>query len=107
MVGVAIRKNALLRSAGFLVAACTPENAIVASRIQCLAQGQRLHDLRVNSAAVLDRVDALLKPFRIGVDDEAESLYLQCGQDRLYALGHGRQRGVDSKLRLKRRLVGM
>src|SRR6266853_821668 len=36
-----------------------------------------------------------------------EPLRLQCGQDRLYALGHGRQRRIDSKLRLQRRLVGM
>src|SRR2546427_13249264 len=83
MVRVAKRKNTLLRSAGFLVAACTPENAIVASRIQRLTQGQRLHDLRVDSAAVLDRIDALLEAFRLGVDDEMKSQALRFGIAKL------------------------
>src|SRR5207244_9781294 len=83
MVGVAVRKNTLLRPAGFLVAARAPENAVVASRIQCLAQGQRLHNLRVDSTAVLDGIDTLLEAFRIGVDAEMESQALSFGIAKL------------------------
>ncbi len=83
MIGVAIGKNTLLRPAGFLVAACSPENAIVGSRIQRLTQGERLHDLRVDSAAVLDRIDALPEAIRIRVDDEMESQALRFGIAKL------------------------
>src|SRR5882672_1990823 len=83
MVRVAIRKNTLLGSARFLVAACTSENAVVASRIQRLAQGKRLHDLRVDSASVLDRIDSFLEAVWVGVHDETESQALRLGITKL------------------------
>src|SRR5712691_11308359 len=36
-----------------------------------------------------------------------EPFRLQCGQDRLYAVGHGRHRRIDSKLRLQGWFVGL
>ncbi len=66
------REHALLGSAQLLVATRSSERSIEAVRSQGLLQCVGLHHAGVGGGAVLDRVDALLEPCAIDVDDQIE-----------------------------------
>src|SRR5205085_2207029 len=66
-------EDAFLGAALFLVAASPAESGIVAAGIERLLQRLGLHHLRIEGRAVVERVDAAGKPFRVGVNAEVEA----------------------------------
>ena len=71
--GGAMRKDALLGAAFFLVAPCAAECGVIAAFVQSLAQGFCLHHLGVDLAARSDGRNAAPQPVLIDMDDELQA----------------------------------
>lgn len=70
------REHALLGTGLLLVASCPAESRIEAVLVECLLESLGLHDVGVDRRAVGERIDVLLDPFRVDVDDQLHTRFL-------------------------------
>jgi hypothetical protein len=72
MSGAAHREDALLRPRALLVASRAADRAVVAPGIKRLLQRLGLHHPVVGDAVMVERIDVLTQPLRVGVDAQVE-----------------------------------